>query len=104
MTARRRRRESVGGVLVALILGPALVLAEPQASTDGRLHRTARITAITSELAIDGVLDEPAWATAPTIGDLIQRIPNTGEAPSQRTDVTLLRDANNLYIGVVCHD
>jgi hypothetical protein len=52
---------------------------------------------------LDGVLDEAGWA-APDIGDLIQRIPHTGAAPSQRTEVTLLRDADYLYIGVVCHD
>jgi hypothetical protein len=59
---------------------------------------------ITSEITIDGVLEEAAWTATPKIGDLIQREPRTGESPSERTDVTLLHDANNLYIGVMCYD
>jgi hypothetical protein len=66
--------------------------------------RSAVVTAITAEIRIDGVLDEPVWQTAPKIGDLVQREPNEGESPSERTDVTLLHDADNLYIGVMCYD
>ena len=28
----------------------------------------------------------------------------TGQQPSEKTEVTLLYDANNLYIGVMCYD
>src|SRR5688572_22326862 len=62
------------------------------------------VTAISSDIVIDGSLDEAAWRSAPTIGDLTQRQPRTGEAPTERTDVTLLHDADTLYIGVVCYD
>ena len=51
-----------------------------------------------------GRLTKPVWRTAPTIGELIQREPRTGEAPTERTEVTLLHDANYLYIGVMCYD
>jgi hypothetical protein len=53
---------------------------------------------------IDGTLDEAVWRSAPKIGELIQRQPNPGEPPTERTEVTLLRDANNLYIGVTAYD
>jgi hypothetical protein len=43
-------------------------------------------------------------ATAPAIGELVQREPRTGETPSERTAVTLLHDANYLYIAVRCYD
>jgi hypothetical protein len=62
------------------------------------------VTTITEAITIDGVLDEEIWRTAPTIGDLTQRQPNPGEAPTERTAVTLLRDEHNLYIGVVAYD
>ena len=55
-------------------------------------------------MAIDGLLDEQAWSTAPKIGDLVQRQPLPGEAPTERTDVTLLYDDDNLYIGVMAYD
>ena len=66
--------------------------------------RTAVVTAVTEPMLVDGVLDEPAWASSPKIGDLVQRIPTEGATPSERTEVTLLRDADNLYVGVMCHD
>ena len=66
--------------------------------------RSAVVTPITSSINVDGLLDEEVWRTAPTIGELIQREPQTGEPPTERTEVTLLHDANNLYIGVVCYD
>lgn len=50
------------------------------------------------------MLDEPAWSSAPKIGELIQRQPNAGEPPTERTEVTLLHDEDNLYIGVLAHD
>ena len=55
-------------------------------------------------MTIDGVLDEGAWNLAPKIGDLIQRQPHAGNAPTERTEVTLLHDRDNLYIGVVAYD
>lgn len=66
--------------------------------------KTAVVTAITSEITVDGLLDEEIWRTAPTIGELTQREPQTGEPPTERTTVTLLYDADNLYIGVMCSD
>jgi hypothetical protein len=78
--------------------------AAPQQNAVNEAARSAIVTPITSEIRVDGVLDEPVWQTAPKIGDLIQREPREGERPSERTDVTLLHDANNLYIGVICYD
>jgi hypothetical protein len=66
--------------------------------------RSAIVLTARSEIAVDGSLDETAWNAVPTIGDLIQREPQTGGRPSERTEVRILRDANNLYIGVMCYD
>ena len=38
------------------------------------------------------------------MGFVVQRQPDTGSAPSERTEVTLLRDEDNLYVGVVAYD
>jgi hypothetical protein len=76
----------------------------PQAGPSDPGIRSAVVTQATTAIAIDGVLDESAWHTAPKIGDLVQRQPNPGQAPTERTEVTLLHDRVNLYIGVVAHD
>jgi len=62
------------------------------------------VTAVTAEITIDGSLDEAPWRQAPKIGDLTQRIPEAGAEPTEKTEVTLLYDKDNLYIGVMCYD
>jgi hypothetical protein len=66
--------------------------------------RTASVGAARSPIVIDGDLNESSWADAPLIGDLVQRIPNSGAEPSERTEIKLLHDANFLYVGVICYD
>ena len=55
-------------------------------------------------ITVDGILDEPVWDSAPGIGGLVQRQPLTGMPPTERTEVTLLHDADHLYIGVRAFD
>lgn len=81
-----------------------LCVAAAQQTSASDEVRSAVVTAVTSTIAIDGVLDEPAWKQSPKIGDLVQRIPDSGAEPTERTDVTLLYDKDNLYIGVMCYD
>ena len=89
--------------LLALV-APAASGAALRQDEPGRPTRTAVVTTVSEPILVDGVLDEPAWQSSPQIGNLVQRIPTAGVAPSERTEVTLLRDADNLYIGVMCHD
>ena len=76
----------------------------PQAIAAAEPAKSAIVTAITSAITVDGVLDEDVWHTAPKLGELTQREPRTGEPPTEKTDVTLLHDADSLYIGVLCYD
>src|SRR5687768_14459211 len=79
-------------------------IARAQSAAAGSTPRSAVVTQVTAPISIDGALDEPDWRSAPPIGDLVQRQPDTGQPPTQRTEVRLLRDADNLYIGVMCYD
>jgi hypothetical protein len=79
-------------------------VAGQQTASEVGAGRSAPVTATTADIAIDGVLDEPDWRNAPPIGELVQRQPDTGAPPSERTDVTLLYDESYLYIGVMAHD
>ena len=69
-----------------------------------RVPRSAVVTAAPEAITVDGVLDEPIWSAAAKIGDLIQRQPEPGRPPTERTDVTLLYDRDHLYVGVVSYD
>lgn len=77
--------------------------AAAQANT-GVVIRSADVTSINSPIDVDGSLNETVWAAAPKIGELVQRQPDTGRPPSERTEVTLLRDEDNLYVGIVAYD
>jgi len=121
---RTRRRSLLRSIVVTVwvwscIAQPLLYAAAPQEPANEQAGgstlqqpttaqapsaKSAVVTTIMSTINVDGLLDEPVWQTAPKIGDLTQREPQTGDNPTEQTDVTLLHDADYLYIGVVCYD
>jgi hypothetical protein len=82
---------------IALLLGPALA----GASAPGDPLRAARRD---GELVIDGRLEEPAWDAVTPFDGFVQFFPDEGQAPSERTEVRILYDDRNLYVGVACRD
>ncbi len=56
------------------------------------------------DIRIDGRLDEPSWAEAPVFHEFVQRFPTAGAAPSERTELRILYDAERLYVGVISRD
>lgn len=83
---------------------PEFAAADESSTVAETAVRSVAVTTITEKISVDGVLDEAVWSTAPKIGELIQRQPKTGQSPSEITEVTLLHDTDNLYIGVVAYD
>jgi hypothetical protein len=55
-------------------------------------------------IVLDGELTEPEWDLAELAGDFIQNEPLTGQPASEPTEVFVLYDENNLYIGAICYD
>ena len=82
--------------LAALLL-PSLAVA----GAPGDPVRAARLR---GSLEIDGRLEEPAWDTAPAHDGFVQLFPAEGQAPSEGTEVRVLYDDRNLYVGVLCRD
>lgn len=82
--------------LAALFL-PALV----GAAAPGEPVHAARLVA---PLEIDGRLEEAAWDAAPAHDGFVQFFPDEGKAPTERTELRVLFDDKNLYLGVVCRD
>ncbi len=83
---------------------PLFAAAQNSSSQAESVVRSVAVTVTTEKITIDSELDEMIWKTAPKIGDLVQRQPDTGRPPSEKTEVTLVRDADNLYIGVMAYD
>jgi len=53
---------------------------------------------------IDGRLDDDVWGLAEVVTDFLQREPVEAGVPSQRTEVRILFDEDNLYLGFVMYD
>ena len=70
-------------------------------------HKVRKVTAVyidEESVAVDGELDEAAWDLAEPAKDFIQSEPRSGELASEQTEVRLLYDRSNLYVGVFCFD
>ncbi|RFP64315.1 hypothetical protein D0N36_14760 [Hymenobacter lapidiphilus] len=63
-----------------------------------------RAVRATSPVSVDGRLDEAAWKAAPVVRNFRQVEPNQGQAARPDTDVRIIFDDKNLYIGAFCPD
>ncbi len=66
--------------------------------------RAVRARWMEETITLDGVLSEAPWQLAEPATDFIQSEPSQGEPSSQRTEVRILFDSDNLYFGVNCFD
>ena len=55
-------------------------------------------------VTIDGRLDEAIWSEIEAISDFVQAEPEAGAPPSERTEMFIFRDEDNLYIGAHLYD
>ncbi len=53
---------------------------------------------------IDGILDEEQWDSAQAATHFIQKQPSEGFPATEDTEVKILYDSENLYIGIMCYD
>ena len=67
-------------------------------------RRSIRIRRIAEPIKIDGRLDERAWSEADVANDFRQQEPNEGAPASEETEIRLLVDDKNLYVGVRASD
>jgi hypothetical protein len=63
--------------------------------------RSVVATPVATAMSIDGLVNDPAWSSVPTVGDLIQREPKPGEPPTEKTDIKIAYNSTHLYIGVI---
>ena len=76
-------------------------------STAGQAQSVKSIQAIsieTSQIILDGKLDEPFWQEMQGVESFLMQEPIEGGEPSERTVVKIAFDGNNLYIGATLYD
>src|SRR6266850_2930 len=69
----------------------------PQKKAEARGIQAGRVTDV---IKIDGLLDEPAWLLAQPATDFLQQQPTEGAAASEGTEVRVLFDNKNIYVGI----
>jgi len=85
-------------VLAAIVLLLSVSIATAQE------RKTIGAVRISEPIVLDGLLRENPWKSAEPLTDFTQRELHEGEPPTEKTEVRVLFDEKNLYIGVVCHD
>lgn len=86
-------------LFLCLLSSSAALSAEP--SPGASAIQASRAPA---PIVVDGALDEAAWAGAVPFTGFLQLFPIEGAAPSERTEVRVLYDDRNLYVGFINHD
>ena len=84
-------------ILLAGLVAPAQTEALPTAPS-------LTIERATSEIKIDGVLDEPAWASAGVLDLKYEWFPGERATPPVRTECLLAYDDDNFYVAFRAHD
>lgn len=105
-SARRSALRFVGAAL-ALFLFPGLgqdAWAGDQTFEPPEAPLTFRASPARHGLRIDGILDDADWATAEVITGFLQVEPAQGQPPAFDSEVRVLFDDRNLYVGVSCPD
>ena len=113
MRAHTRGRVGTGGapealtlLLLALSFGQAQAQGQESTSSGDVAERDKVLRIARTETAptIDGVLDDSVWTLAPVIDDLHQFDPVDHGEPTERTEVYVLYDDDNLYVAARMFD
>jgi hypothetical protein len=90
--------------LFALVLAETTATTGPPAPPAPSLGTRPHIQAVRTATPpnIDGRLDDPAWRAAIPSDAFTQHYPDEGAPPSEHTEVRVLYDDHNLYVGVDC--
>src|SRR5262245_18782899 len=82
--------------MIVIALGTTIATSVVAQGVEGKSARATRTSEVPRD---DGRLDDAGWATASVVSDFVQKIPNEGSTPSERTEVRLLYDDEALYVG-----
>lgn len=106
MSRAPRSRFSGLAAALAIAAAPAFIAVSAATQTAGDAdRRTVRAAPIgQAVIRVDGVLDEPAWSTAPAASEFSQREPHDGAEPTYETEFRILYNESALWIGVRAHD
>jgi hypothetical protein len=80
---------------------PALSIAGDENQREEKTYEIRKLDAGES-IKLDGILSEAAWSRADVARDFSQQAPDEGKPATQQTEVRLLYDEKNIYVGYRC--
>ena len=96
------------GALAAVGIGVVCVAAaeaqQPRYDPTKVERPTVQAVRTSGPIALDGVLDEPAWERAPVAKNFIQSDPSEGQPAVEQTEVRILYDDDAIYLGAFNRD
>jgi hypothetical protein len=82
--------------------GPAPPIAPDVIARDASGRAAIRAVRITTPVRVDGRLDEALYTTVPPITDFIQQEPEEGAPATEKTEMWLAFDADDIYVAFRC--
>jgi hypothetical protein len=80
--------------------GVAAQTALPRDTSSAPLIKRMTATRVANgAITVDGRLEESLWSSLPAIDDFLQKQPNEGALPTERTEIRLAYDDAALYVG-----
>ena len=79
-------------------------VAPASITRDARRRATVRAIKLTEPLRMDGKLDEEVYGSHAPFGGFIQVAPKYGAESTEKTDVWVTYDENNIYVSARCWD
>ena len=102
--APRVEAEAVGpaGDLAPVAGVPPVPIFPETISRDASGLATIRAVRLTAPLQLDGRLDEAIYTNVSSISDFIQADPQEGALATEKTEVWVSFDSDNIYISLIC--
>jgi hypothetical protein len=104
MTNRQPNLDAIAALAAAMVFVAAPGFGQ---ATDGPALRSHEVTRLVDDgptPTIDGRVEETVWSLAKPMTGFTQQEPIEGGTPSERTEVRVLIDRRNVYIGIICFD
>src|SRR5215216_3299122 len=81
---------------------PAPPIAPAVIARDASGRATIRAVRVPSPIRLDGVLDEALYTSVPPISDFIQQEPEQGAPATEKTEMWVAFDDDNVYVSFRC--
>ena len=92
-------------LLICWLLIDAQLCAQTEDTAGpGSARKLAAVRIAENSIGIDAEMDESVWNQAEPAKDFIQSEPYSGQPAVEQTEVRILYDSENLYVGAYCFD